>query len=1065
MPRNSSRVDKVVRALRERAKELTCLYQIEEILRDFDAKLPMIFERIIETIPPGWQYPEVCQVKLVYYQRVYSSPHHQATEWTLSAPIESVDATVGSLEVSYSKARPLEDEGPFLKEERKLINTIADRISHFLAYRRLRTAYSKIKPDSDLSKGESNEQSRSVVDLLFHTDSRLFARIARRMLNHLYTSGIVESESVLRQLGAGSGSQAPDETGDNRPTERKNEPDLMSLGREVFELAFSHLSDQEILRKIQKWMQEDRASSLIKCLNDPKSTLDEIADQLRRFRQLPGSDERELPESALRNIRVQLIMILMSSQMDFVRAAKEIVTLEDFYELFSTLIFSVGSRGRLGGKGSGIFIAQKILQKAAQNDPELGQVKTPKTYYLTTDGLHQFIHYNDLEDVLEQKYKDIEQVRIEYPQIVEIFKNAKFPPDITEKLSVVLDDFGKSPLIVRSSSLLEDQLGTAFSGKYKSFFLGNQGTKANRLEALFDAIAEIYASAFSPDPIEYRKDHDLLDFQEEMGVLLEKVVGCKVNKYFLPAFAGVAFSRNEFRWSPRIRPEDGLLRMVPGLGTRAVDRLADDYPVLVSPGQPDLRVNVTQEEVIRYSPNMMDVINLETNSFETINFADFVNDFGDEFKAMPQVVSVLDHGQLRPVSLVDLDLENRKPVATFEGLFKQTNFLGQVRKMLAVVEVQLGMPVDIEFASDGRDLFLLQCRPQSYAKHRRPVPIPKDIPESAIVFSANRFISNGHVPDLLYVVYVDPARYSLIEEKEDLLKIGDAIGKLNTLLPRKQFILMGPGRWGSRGDIKLGVSVKYSDINNTAVLVEIARKKGNYVPELSFGTHFFQDLVESDIYYLPLYPDDEGIVFNERILCESLNVLPDLLPECEHLQDVIRVIDVPKSARGKVLHVFMNAELKEAVGVLSRPAAKLVPAGRNRVYSLGPMSTEHWRWRKRMAESIAREVDQERFGIKAFYVFGSTENGTAGPGSDIDLLIHSDGSEEREEQLLKWLEGWSLCLDELNYQKTGYRSGGLLDVHLITDEDIRRKTSYARMIDAVAEPAAELPLTGKNSDP
>ena len=315
------------------------------------------------------------------------------------------------------------------------------------------------------------------------------------------------------------------------------------------------------------------------------------------------------------------------------------------------------------------------------------------------------------------------------------------------------------------------------------------------------------------------------------------------------------------------------------------------------------------------------------------------------------------------------------------------------------------------------------------------------------------------------MVYVDPARYSLIEEKEDLLKIGDAIGKLNTLLPRKQFILMGPGRWGSRGDIKLGVSVKYSDINNTAVLVEIARKKGNYVPELSFGTHFFQDLVESDIYYLPLYPDDEGIVFNERILCESLNVLPDLLPECEHLQDVIRVIDVPKSARGKVLHVFMNAELKEAVGVLSRPAAKLVPAGRNRVYSLGPMSTEHWRWRKRMAESIAREVDQERFGIKAFYVFGSTENGTAGPGSDIDLLIHSDGSEEREEQLLKWLEGWSLCLDELNYQKTGYRSGGLLDVHLITDEDIRRKTSYARMIDAVAEPAAELPLTGKNSDP
>lgn len=1059
MSTKSNRVDQVVRALREHAKELTCLYQIEEILRHFDTKLSTIFERIIETIPFGWQYPESCQVRLVYYKRTYSSPEYQKTEWTLTAPLEAGDSAIGSLEVSYSKPYPQEDEGPFLKEERKLINTIADRISHFLAYRRLRIAYSGINSSPDSSKGESNEQSRSVVDLLFHTDSKLFERIARRMLNYLYTSGLVESDNVLRQLGTGSASQGPDETGDNRPTEKRGEPNLVGLGKEAFELAFNHLTDKEILKKIQKWMQEDRASSLIKSLNDPKSTLDEIADQLRRFRQFPGSNERELPEYALRNIRVQLIMILMSSQMDFVRAAKEIVTLEDFYELFSTIIFSVGSRGRLGGKGSGLFIAHKILQKAAQIDLELGQIKTPETYYVTTDGLHQFIHYNDLEDVLEQKYKDIEQVRIEYPQIVEIFKNAKFPPDITEKLSVVLDKFGKSPLIVRSSSLLEDQLGTAFSGKYKSFFLGNQGTKTQRLEALFGAIAEIYASAFAPDPIEYRKDHDLLDFQEEMGVLVEKVVGRKVGPYFLPAFAGVAFSRNEFRWSPRIRPEDGLLRMVPGLGTRAVDRLADDYPVLVSPGQPDLRVNVTQEEVVRYSPNMIDVINLETNSFESVKFADFIGEFGDKFEATPQIVSVLEHGQLRPFSMMDIDFNDRTPVATFEGLFKNTSFATQVRKMLSAVQDQLGIPVDIEFAFDGRDLYLLQCRPQSYAKHRKPASIPKDLPENAIVFSANRYISNGQVSDLLYIVYVDPAQYSLIESKEDLVKIGETIGKLNTLLPRRQFILMGPGRWGSRGDIKLGVSVKYSDINNTAVLAEIARKKGNYVPELSFGTHFFQDLVESDIYYLPLYPDDEGTVFNTRLLCESGNVLPDLLPEYKHLKSVVRVIDVPKSAHGKVMHVFMNAELKEAVGVLSRPAAKQAPLSQRKELASEPMSAEHWLWRRRMAESIAREVDQDRFGIKALYLFGSTGNGTAGPGSDIDLLVHSDGNKERQEQLLKWLEGWSLCLDELNYQKTGYRSGGLLDIHFMTDEDIRRDTSYARMIDAVTDPATQLPLT------
>ena len=95
--------------------------------------------------------------------------------------------------------------------------------------------------------------------------------------------------------------------------------------------------------------------------------------------------------------------------------------------------------------------------------------------------------------------------------------------------------------------------------------------------------------------------------------------------------------------------------------------------------------------------------------------------------------------------------------------------------------------------------------------------------------------------------------------------VGRAVGRLNKLLPKRQFILIGPGRWGSRGDIKLGVPVTYSDINNSAMLIEVARQKGNYLPDLSFGTHFFQDLVEASIRYLPLYPDDPEIAFQEDL--------------------------------------------------------------------------------------------------------------------------------------------------------------------------------------------------------
>jgi pyruvate,water dikinase len=308
-----------------------------------------------------------------------------------------------------------------------------------------------------------------------------------------------------------------------------------------------------------------------------------------------------------------------------------------------------------------------------------------------------------------------------------------------------------------------------------------------------------------------------------------------------------------------------------------------------------------------------------------------------------------------------------------------------------------------------------------------------------------------------HIVYVDPEKYNELSRVKDLTDVGRAVGKLNTLLPKRQFILMGPGRWGSRGDIKLGVQVTYSDFNNTSVLIEIARKKGNYLPELSFGTHFFQDLVESSIRYLPLYPDDPGIAFNQTYLTASPSVLTDMLPEFSHLQETIRVIDVPRVTEGKVLRILMNADVGEAIGFFTSPlpATDLVRGKKTHIESPGE---DFWRWRLRMAEQIASQLDPIRFGVKALYVFGSTKNATAGPGSDIDLLIHFQGTPEQRHELLDWLEGWSLCLSEINRSRTGFPSKGLLDVHLVTDEDIAQKTSYAVKIGAVTDAARALSL-------
>lgn len=1058
-------IQKVIDALQERTKELDCMYQVEELIQNGQLDVPAVLNGVIKIVPLSWQYFEVCQVQIKYLEQYYRTPNFQETPWRQKSAIRFQEEEVGFIEVSYIKDMPEADEGPFLKEERRLLDNLSDRLGHYIMHQHLKRMVEErdsAKAQLEVKKGKN---SRIIMDLLYRTDPELFIRISRKLLNHLCRNGINEAEDILQILSSSRPVESQGmSVGVNIPTKRKPHIDSLAISRRIFEVGYNFLSDEEFIALVEKWMQEDKASFLFKALSNPGGTLDSISDALRRFQQINSKEQIEFPESIHRSLRVQLIRKVMTGKLGFIKIAKEFVHLNDFIELFPLMIFPNYSHGRLGGKASGLFVAAQVLKKAGKENKYLQDLKVPKTFYITSDGLHNFLRYNDLDDVLEQKYKDIGQVRQEYPQLIEIFKNSKFPPEIIHKLSMALDELREIPLIVRSSSLLEDQLGSAFSGKYESFFLGNQGRKRERMEALLDAIAEVYASTFSPDPIEYRAERDLLDSREEMGILIQEVVGNKVGPYFLPAFAGVAFSNNEFRWSHRIKREDGLIRMVPGLGTRAVDRLSDDYPVLLAPGQPGLRVNVTEDEIIRYSPRKLDVMNLNNNSFETIDLVDFVRKYGDEFPAVYQLISVVKDGRIQQPSLVDSDFENSQPVATFDGLIKNTHFVKQVHEMLTLLQDKFNVPVDIEFASDGKYFYLLQCRPQSYHKSSKPAPIPKNIPQSAMVFSANRYVSNGHVPDITHIVYVDPQKYSEIKSKKQLLDVGKAVSKLNMNLPKRQFILMGPGRWGSRGDIKLGVSVTYSDINNTAVLIEIARKKGNYVPDLSFGTHFFQDLVESEIRYLPLYPDDEGVVFNEKFLSASKNILPDILPEFDYLKDILRVIDIPEVTKGKSLKILMNADLDEAVGILSKPSlkeeGKVVDTAS---FEITKESEDHWRWRYKAVECLAGQLDPDRFGVKAFYIFGSTKNGTASPDSDIDILLHFNGTAKQKKELYGWLEGWSLCLDEMNFNRTGYRSGGLLDVQLVTDEDIVKRSSYAAKIGAVTDAAREIKLKDKSN--
>jgi predicted nucleotidyltransferase len=1053
---NKESLGKLIRDLRERAKEIKCLYQAQELLNDQSLSSEKLCSEIVKVLPPGFQYPDVCKAEIIYDGVHYAETGFVETKWVLSSNIVVRNEIVGQIKVFYLEERPHEDEGAFLKEERKLLNSIADQFGMQILHKQLKSVFE----EGQQKFREKKSEWWIILDLLKRTDPRLLVNIAQKMLNYLCLSGITEAEKFLDEFNPSFKKKTELFKDNNFPMSVVETYDIINKSSHVFDIASRHISEEDILDSIQKWIKEDRSGFMVNILENMSSSLSDIANAIERYHHL-SSQGLELSKPRAKSFRVALTRRILTDQPGFIEIAKEHVRVDDFNNLMKTIIHPSDSHGKIGGKSSGLFLAQHILKNSSENKDIAGKFKFPKSWYITSDGILEFMKYNSLEDIVEQKYKDISQVRQEYPYVIHVFKNSLFPPDMIKGLTLALEDLGEDPLIIRSSSLLEDRLGTSFAGKYKSLFIANQGTKEERLNQLTDAITEVYASTFGPDPIEYRDEHALLDYLEEMGIIIQQVVGNRIGNYFMPSFAGVAFSNNEFRWSPRLEGNDGLLRIVPGLGTRAVDRISDDYPAMISPGKPELRVNSTIEEKIRYSPKKLDVINLKTGKFETIELSGLLEESGNDYPFINNIVSEVDDKHLRTPRMIGHDYKKNLHIATFEGLTSKTTVVSDIKILLDLFKEKYNSPIDIEFAHDGKDIYILQCRPQSFNEDSQPVDIPDHILKKNLLFTAEKHITNGLVPDITHIVYVDPVLYSEITSHNELLNVGKVVGKLNKILPKRQFILMGPGRWGSRGDIKLGVSVTYSDINNTAMLIEIAKKRDQYVPELSFGTHFFQDLVEANIKYLPLYPDDGRSVFNDKFILSSKNHLSEILPDYSHLEKIIKVIDISEATGGNNIHVYMNSNLSKAVAVFNEPTGNVsLKKKRSSTEYKRDKTDLHWKWRLNYAQEIALALDPDRFGVKAFYIFGSVKNATAGPLSDIDIIIHFSGTDNQKNDLANWLDGWDKCLSRVNYYNTGHKMERILDIHFISDKDIAKKTSYALKIGALTDAARPLQLKG-----
>jgi pyruvate,water dikinase len=647
----------------------------------------------------------------------------------------------------------------------------------------------------------------------------------------------------------------------------------------------------------------------------PIAPWESVYQKLVHYNETPaGFDETDPEQLALKQ---ELSRMLIGHHPVFNRLADRHFKLDDLFKIRNRLI----GAGRIGGKAAGMLLARRILLTEKDAGVDFAErLEDHDSFYIGSDVFFTFLVNNDLFRLRLQLTCDSAISQEEFQEVEQRFLAGHFPAAIQEQFRAMIDYYGQAPIIVRSSSLLEDSLGNAFAGKYRSLFCANQGDPETRLADFMRAVKLVYASTLNPDALSYRCKRGLGENDEQMAILVQRVSGMPYRQYFFPTLAGVAFSRNLYAWNDLIDSRQGIMRLVFGLGTRAVERVGSDYPRMIAVSHPHLRPEVGAE-VAKYSQHQVDLLNLDANQFTSCFLGDVLAN--DGHPNLYLLVSVMrDHYPYDPVSR-KVEGTTNQWVLTFNNLIRRTDFVPFMGKVLTKLEKAYGQPVDIEFtasvdADEHVRINLLQCRSLFLPGSLGDVSVPTTLERQQILFHAHRMICGGLVEKIRYILYINPKRYSLLSS-EAKKSLGRLVGKINRhpLIQGNKVMMMGPGRWGSR-NIDLGVNVSYADIDNAAVLVEVALEEAGHVPEVSYGTHFFQDLVESQIIYLPVYPNKAVAEFQSAFFETAENTLLELLPYVGEYESVLRLIDVPRTTGGAFAQVIADPHHHHAVCFLDK---------------------------------------------------------------------------------------------------------------------------------------------------
>lgn len=591
-----------------------------------------------------------------------------------------------------------------------------------------------------------------------------------------------------------------------------------------------------------------------------------------------------LPKDQQKPIKDLLLTLLVGKESAMLKLCDQYFTLYDLVEI----AFREIGTGFIGGKSVGMLLARKILMTEA-GSRFLNYLEPHDSYYLGSDIFYTYIVQNGWWKLRTQQ-KTEEGYFSCAPELREKLLTGVFPEKIQEQFVQMLEYYGQSPIIVRSSSLLEDNFGNAFAGKYESVFCVNQGSPEERYEAFENAVRRIYASTLNEDALAYRMNRGLAGKDEQMAILVQRVSGDYYGDYFFPHIAGVGNSSNLYVWDKNIDMEAGMLRLVFGLGTRAVDRTEGDHVKIIALDDPLREPLIDYKDKMRYSQHYVDVLSLKENILLSRPIDQVLV---QDIKVKKELFASID--SYTQELLRDRGQYNKIPyILNFKSLLKNTEFPKLMKEMLAVLSKAYNYPIDMEFTANftkdgGFKINLLQCRPLQTKGLGKTVKMPKnlDLKECFIYTKGNFMGGNVHLK-INYIIYVRPLEYLKLKE-QDKYTVARLIGKLNQILKGKNAMLLGPGRWGTTTP-SLGVPVRFTELCNMVVIGELASKEAGFQPELSYGSHFFQDLVESNVFYMAIHNGDREVHFRPEIIEMEENLLEDLLLEVESYKRVLLVV-------------------------------------------------------------------------------------------------------------------------------------------------------------------------------